>query len=208
MNRCACILNRLSISADALPFLDNIPFTGDGVIYQPIIWLRMIHNRLHNKYYDNEFDFAYDIRLIFYSAFSSKSNELIINARQLSSLFEYLFTHWIINIQDRSVDEYAKGPWDDWNYVKFFDTSDVNNMTSNFIYCKDCKDVISAVENEDIVIPQSCNRCINASNFTVEELSKDPKVSIDSIHICNSEYNCENFGGLAFIPLQPDFTSR
>lgn len=209
MKRCRCILNRLSVSEDAGSFLENTNFTKEELIYQPAIWLRLINDRLDSKYYDNEFDFAYDVRLIIYSILTSANqplNALTKAAIQLSLLFEYLFAQWIINVQDQSIDDLAKGPWDEWSSLKYYEkTNDTDVQTDSLNCCTSCKDSISTFDNsEGISATHLCPRCTNAALITFEELSKNPKVKVETIHLPASDYNCENFGGVVFIPLHPD----
>ena len=100
------------------------------VIKSPL-WLREVHTRLEDGLYDNEYDFAWDIRLIFANCltYNAPLSHLHTAALQLLSEFEFLLCDWVLNIQDASATDRATGPWDNWGYLKYFDAV---NAKENF----------------------------------------------------------------------------
>ena len=51
-------------------------------------------------------------------------SELHEAAHKLAEEFEHLLCNWVYNVQDASVFDVAKGPWDAWTYLKYFDSED------------------------------------------------------------------------------------
>jgi hypothetical protein len=53
---------------------------------------------------------------------------------RLEAVFEQLLCDWVLNVRDLSVTEFAKGAWDEWTYLRYFDAAeddiDVRNMTT------------------------------------------------------------------------------
>ena len=131
LQRCRAVFNRLCISPLILDFLEPYPLNVAGaadyyrVIKAPM-WLREVHSRLADGAYDNEFDFAWDMRLIFSNclSYNAVDSELHIAAQGLLMDFEWLLCDWVHNVQSVTVDDLARGPWDDWQYLKYFDSSD------------------------------------------------------------------------------------
>ena len=128
MKRCRAVFNRLCVSPFILDFLEPFPLNVSGaadyykVIKSPI-WLREVHTRLVDGCYDNEFDFAWDVRLVFANCikYNAPESELYLCAMQLLSEFEFLLCDWVHNVHDVSLEDRATGPWNDWNYLKYFD---------------------------------------------------------------------------------------
>ena len=90
------------------------------------MWLQEIYHRLASGTYDNEFDFAWDMRLVFANCmlYNAPESELHKAAMKLEEKFEILLCDWVYNVQDKSVFDLAQGPWDDWGYLKHFDAVD------------------------------------------------------------------------------------
>ena len=88
------------------------------------MWLREVYERLKNGKYDNEFDFAWDMRTIFTNCmqYNAKDSELHAAAKHLLTLFDELFCEWVINPKDISLDDRATGPWQRWDYLRYFDS--------------------------------------------------------------------------------------
>ena len=129
--RCRAVLNRLCISPLIVDFLEPFPFhvAGGADYYRSIkapMWLKEVHSRLANGTYDNEFDFAWDVRLVFANCteYNLPGSELYEAAKGLLADFEHLLCNWVYNVQDVSVDDIARGPWDNWGYLKYFDATD------------------------------------------------------------------------------------
>jgi Bromodomain len=131
LRRCRAVFNRLCTSPFILDFLEPYPLNLAGaadyyrVIKSPM-WLREVHSRLVDGAYDNEFDFAWDVRLVFSNCclYNAQDSDLYKAAQQLIAEFECLLCDWVHNIQDCSVDNIATGPWDEWAYLKYFDAAD------------------------------------------------------------------------------------
>ena len=104
------------------------------------MWMREIHNRLADGSYDNEFDFAWDVRLVFANClgYNSPDSAIFHAAQSLSTDFEHLLCNWVYNVHDVSVDDLATGPWDDWQYLKVtYNTTLYRNIPSIPIYHSD-----------------------------------------------------------------------
>ena len=95
LRRCRAVFNRLCVSPFILDFLEPFPLNVSGatdyykVIKSPI-WLREVHTRLVDGSYDNEFDFAWDVRLVFANClqYNAPDSELYQSASQLLNEFE------------------------------------------------------------------------------------------------------------------------
>lgn len=217
LHRCRAVFNRLCVSKDAEPFLEQVPmgdkFASDyySVITSPM-WLREIHSRLNDGTYDNEFDFAWDVRLLFRNCrqYNVKGSSLYKAADKLSLLFDRLFIHWVYNVQDKSVDDAAKGAWDDWFHLKYFDSNDpTENICvltgekleeSKLIQCAWCDDQYSFAALELARKPKSgwaCPRCQKALEMAgSNNLNDDPFGNFtDAL-----DYTCANFGRDVFLP--------
>jgi len=220
LKRCRAVFNRLCISPDALAFLEQVPLTGTiGVDYYTAItapmWLREVHSRLSDGTYDIEFDFAWDVRLIFKNCmeYNSADSELYKCATRLSELFELLFLNWVINVQDKSVDDLAVGAWDDWYRLRYFDAADhsenicamtgTKGPASLMLQCRHCED-----QNLQSLHPKVsgskdwvCARCSDALEQTGGDLSANPFTNIGLKSLRNVDsYSCEIFGGNWFVP--------
>lgn len=216
LKRCRAVFNRLCISPDAVPFLEPIP-TDDsvGLDYYRVItspmWLREVYERLIDGTYDNEFDFAWDIRLMLRNCwnYNAPNSSVHSAALRLGEVFETLLADWIYNIQDRAVNDLAKGEWDDWIYLKYFDAAD---PSSNFcrISGKKAKpaDLLSCRWCEDQYLPSalgltlksrsttwSCPRCTTALQFCEGDLRNPPKFNFQ-----DSSYAASNFEKNVFVP--------
>lgn len=90
------------------------------------MWLKEVHTRLIDGAYDNEFDFSWDIRLIFSNCmlYNAVDSDLYKAAQRLTNDFDYLLCDWVHNVQGVSVDEGCHGVWDEWGYLKYFDAED------------------------------------------------------------------------------------
>ena len=69
LRRCRAVFNRLCISPLVIDFLEPHPLNVAGAAdyYRTIaapMWMKEIHSRLKHGSYDNEFDFAWDMRLV------------------------------------------------------------------------------------------------------------------------------------------------
>lgn len=145
LKRCRAVLNRLCISPDCEPFLEQVELTNTdyyAVIKAPM-WFGEVYTRLADGTYDNEFDFAWDVRLIFRNCkeYNLSSSPVYKQADRLSALFEHLFVWWVINIQDRSSTQPATGLWDSWQDLRYFDVKNQNHH-----FCKGTQTVCSASE--------------------------------------------------------------
>jgi Bromodomain len=131
LRRCRAVFNRLCTSPFILDFLEPYPLNVAGAsdyyrVVKAPMWLREVHNRLVDGAYDNEFDFAWDVRLVFANCleYNAPTSDLHKAAQDLLSEFECLLCDWVHNVQDLSVSNLATGPWDDWGYLKYFDAQD------------------------------------------------------------------------------------
>jgi hypothetical protein len=124
--RCRAILFYLSTCDSIEPFLDQQPIFSLKsylkIIKAPM-WLNEVYGRLIDGMYDNEYDFAWDMRLIFQNAmtYNDPNSEVYISAKILLDIFNILFCQWIQNIEDISVFDSAKGLWDEWMTLRYFD---------------------------------------------------------------------------------------
>lgn len=220
LHRCRAVFNRLCVSTDAEPFLEQVSqserIANDyyEIIKSPM-WLREIHSRLTDGTYDNEFDFAWDVRLIFRNCrqYNLKGSNLYKAADRLSFLFDRLFIHWVFNVQDKSVEDAAKGSWDDWYYLKYFDapdpTQNVCSLTgviadeSKLVECSWCENQCLWSNLGLAKKPKSwaCKRCSaaleTASNLS---LNDDPFGNSPKIIAIEDTYSCAQFGNHVFVP--------
>lgn len=124
--RCRAILFYLSTCDSVEPFLEQLPVFSTKsylkVIKAPM-WLSEVYDRLIEGMYDNEYDYAWDMRLIFLNSmnYNEVNSEVYCSAQKLMEIFNILFCQWILNIEDFSVFEPAKGLWDDWMTLKYYD---------------------------------------------------------------------------------------
>lgn len=220
MKRCRAVFNRIMVSPDALPFLEMVPLTGTlGQDYYSIItapmWFREVHSRLVEGTYDVEFDFAWDMRLIFKNCmtYNAVGSELYEAAERLSEAFEHLFTNWVLNVQDRSINDLAKGPWDQWQHQRYFDLADpTTNIcaitgskapASQMLQCMCCEDQNLAslhppVPSKSLWV---CERCQEALDMAGGDLTKNP-FSATGIKLTNMDvYSCEEFGNNTYVPV-------
>lgn len=194
LQRCRAVFNRVCVSPDCVPFLEQVSLDMNdyyAVIKSPM-WLREIHNRLSEGTYDNEFDFAWDMRLIFRNCkeFNVSNSALYKQADRLSNLFEQLFVAWVINVQDASVSDVAKGEWTDWMDLRYFNTkSGAENVCkisgrkapiTDLLQCQFCEDYYLP---SSVGLPASrahskskwgCARCTHAFELGGNNLGGDP----------------------------------
>jgi hypothetical protein len=84
MRRCKAVLNRLCVHTEIMPFLEEIKapqynqvrfplfplhciqssLGGRSQIVRAPMWLSEVHTKLVNGFYDSEFEFAFDVRLV------------------------------------------------------------------------------------------------------------------------------------------------
>lgn len=182
LHRCRSVFNRICCHPDISPFLEQVPFTGNvGTEYYETIkspmWLREVHNRLKEGVYDCESDFAWDMRLIFNNCmeFNKSNSELHKTAQKILFDFEQLYCFWVHSIQDSNICDLAKGEFNDWEYLRYFDATDPNRHfcretnanlpESDLIMCIICEDEYSlgaaGVEKKTADIKKNfqCKRC-------------------------------------------------
>eukprot|EP01038_Epipyxis_sp_PR26KG_P005944 gene5944-8193_t len=220
LKRCRSVFNRLCVSPDAAQFYEQIPLTSTEY-YKNIkapMWFRVIHDRLVTGEYDSEFDFAWDVRLIFSNATlwsglkkDSSTNEA---SQRLSDLFENLFAYWVLNIRDISIDDHAKGEWDKWQSLKYFDSSLSHHFCTlskevkepaELKLCVNCNDeYLQSVIESSMTDPWHCPRCVSALDMSNNDLSGEPfaNLSSKSLKAIDSIYGKEEAGGNNWIPLK------
>jgi len=146
--------------------------------------------------------------------YNSADSELFQCAVRLSQLFELLFLNWVINIQDKSVDELAVGTWDDWYHLRYFDAADpsenicaatnTKGSASLMLQCRHCDD--QNLQSLHPKVPAGskdwvCLRCSDALEQTGGDLSGKPFTNTGSKSLRNIDnYSCEIFGGHWFVP--------
>jgi hypothetical protein len=196
LKRCRSVFNRFCIHPDIVPFLemidvDHIKQNGVTTDYYSLIkspmWLREVHSRLVNGTYDCEFDFAWDIRLIFKNCmeYNKPESKLYKTSLRLLDFFEQLFCQWVLNIQDLSSSDIAKGEWDDWLYLRYFDSSPspeeedvveevhicvkskIEYPEKQLMQCKYCEDEYhpQSLGYTKIMQKWACSRCAKAQKF-------------------------------------------
>ena len=192
LRRCRAVLNRLSINPLCVPFLEKVdPKHPAGIEYYSEIkapmWLSEVYMRLVEGAYNSEADFYFDMQLIFANAISYNAphSEMYNSAIKLRSEFELLYCQWVINVRDRSVIDQAKGPWDHWTYLRYFDAptkmenvcraSGVKASEDALLFCSSCEDqylphavgeVISSNKKSSTWI---CERCAFASKMDIHK---------------------------------------
>jgi len=182
LHRCRSVFNRICCHPDITPFLEQIPYSGNigNEYYETIkspMWLREIHNRLKEGVYDCESYFAWDMRLIFQNCmeFNKPNSELYKNAQHILLDFEQLFCFWVHSIQDSNIGDHAKGEFEDWQYLRYFDAADPNHHfcresnkslpESDLIMCVICEDEyklsVAGIEKKTAEAKKTykCNRC-------------------------------------------------
>ncbi|RYG59176.1 hypothetical protein EON64_20500, partial [archaeon] len=193
VDRCRAVLNRLCISPDAPPFLDAVdPQSDIGVAYYEAIkapmWIREVHSRLLRGDYESEFDFAWDVRLVFRNCqiFNREDSALYMASQRLSMQFETLFCAWVLNVVDKDVTQRARGPWDDWQVMQSLDdpANPSPSLGPTALRCCCCRDVQTLSEEAYLGIKRAdrgswlCTRCTRASAWGDEQvgLAGDPLV--------------------------------
>ncbi len=219
LQRCRAVFNRLCIHPDVLHFIDPVPQNGAiGQEYYKLIkapmWLREVHNRLVSGVYDSEFDFAWDVRLIFQNCqqFNKPGSDLYNKAGSMMALFEDLLCQWVINIRNRTIDDIAKGEWDSWMYLKYFDCSDPTQNfccetkevlpESQLISCISCEDQyqikkMKVKNTKEVVDTWMCERCTIAQSYCPLKIANNE--ASKSIQVMSS-YCTEEFGKYVFLP--------
>lgn len=207
--RCRAVFNRVCVSPDCVPFIEQVPLdmTDYYAVIQSPMWLREVHNRLSDGSYDNEFDFAWDMRLIFRNCkeFNVSNSALYKQADRLSNLFEQLFVAWVINVQDASTTDIATGEWTDWTDLRYFDSkpgaenvckiSGTKAPVSELLRCQYCEDYYLPVS---VGLPASrahakskwgCARCSRALELAGNNLAGDPfVVEVESSYPASEVY--------------------
>jgi hypothetical protein len=208
LRRCRAVLNRLCTSPDIVPYLEEVPSEGAiGESYYKKIkspmWLKEIHRRLVQGSYDNEFDFAWDVRLVFANCmdYNKEDSELYQNASNILIHFEKLFCSWVLNVKDPSINDLAKGVWDDWTRMRFLDGNgdveiccrsgckEISTARNKLLFCEFCEDFYCKAHSEggeedvsDIANATvwRCRRCVDiiSHEFDLPEVkyrrSEDP----------------------------------
>src|SRR3546814_9314293 len=61
-------------------------------------------------------------------SYNKEGSELWEVADRLQHKFEQLFCDWVLNVKDRTITDLARGPWDSWMYLRYFDATkaDIN----------------------------------------------------------------------------------
>jgi hypothetical protein len=157
MRRCRAVLNRLCTNPLVNPFLGKVdPSQPDGKEYYNTIsapmWLHEVHQRLVEGSYNSEFEFIWDVQLIFANAqrYNVSGSQLYQSANNLRREFEDLLCQWVHNVEDRSVSDTAEGPWDHWEYLRYFDSpTNMENVCratgqtgteQSMLFCTNCED--------------------------------------------------------------------
>lgn len=218
LRRCRAVLNRVCISPDCQDFLEQV--SSEFVDYYKNIsspmWFREIYNRLNEGTYDNEFDFAWDMRLVFRNCkmYNAPNSTLYKSADRLSILFEQLFVSWVVNIQDKSVTDLAKGEWEQWYDLRYFDSPEDKQAQyrckltgqvaaeSDLVQCSSCEDqyLPTSVGLEGTKLKQKwfCSRCTRALELSAQNLGGDPYANDPKE--ADSVYNAIDLGGNCFVP--------
>lgn len=196
LRRCRAVFNRLCISPDSVPFLEQVPLnTTEGINYYKIItapmWLREVHRRLITGQYENEYDYAWDMRLIFRNCrtYNLPNSEIYEASTRLSLLFETLLASWVHNVVEKSIEVVATGPWDDWMHLKYFDHPSKDNFCqasgskakkSDLLLCSWCEDQYlpaSVGLSCDFLNKRdswACSRCVLALKSCKNDLTAVP----------------------------------
>ena len=95
LRRCRAVLNRLCIHPLVTPFLERIdPYSAEGKEYYRDIrapmWLSEVHKRLVEGAYNSEFEFMFDVRLVFANCmgYNTPDSTLYQSASALLADFE------------------------------------------------------------------------------------------------------------------------
>jgi hypothetical protein len=135
LKHCRALLNRIAVDHRARALIDRNSMDESLATYSCPLWLRKISQRLAHGCYDNEFDFAYDMRFIFRHVLASAvageegsststshaAMQLWKDVQELKEIFEYYFCKWVINYQHRSTVDLARGAWEGWDTIRLFD---------------------------------------------------------------------------------------
>jgi hypothetical protein len=161
-----------------------------------VMWLREVHHRLNIGSYENEYDFAWDMRLAFTNALlaNDPGSQLHEAANAMLTLFDALLCDWVYNPQDKSLDNPAPGPWLKWTELRYFDQADEDKNTccatgkraeaSALLECDMCQDqyLPSAVNADAGQEPWFCTRCSETkSEESLKELRKDIAHSVEGV---------------------------
>ena len=207
--RCRAVFNRIACADSAAPYREKPNLSAAEMKeYRKVVdapmWLREVHTRLTNGAYDNEFDFAWDMRLIFTNAmqYNAAGSALFENAAGLLTLFDSLLCDWVYNPQDLSLDDFAVGPWRSWNRLKYFDypdeadvcrTSGETVTADNSVQCGMCQDVYALPHAEPPMNAGTktwkCERCFNFNIDVVKDAGKK-----------EFSHTVEFFGGVRYAP--------
>jgi hypothetical protein len=164
--RCRAILYYISTCDAIEPFLEELPIFSTKQYLKTIkapMWLSEVYSRLMDGLYDNEFDFAWDMRLIFQNSmnYNEPKSEVYSSAQTLLETFDILFCQWIQNVEDFSVSEPATGLWDDWMSLKYFDRKKLPDTTESQEVCK-----VTGLTNSpeaELLFCVSCEDCYHPS---------------------------------------------
>lgn len=211
LRRCRGVFNRISASPDAAHFREQPQLGAQMAQYEEAVrapmWLRVIHGRLVGGLYDNEFDFAWDMRLVFSNAtkYYPADSEQNAAATRLFELFNTLLADWVLNPQDMGLDDPVKGPWDDWQRIRVFDTtpegvcllSQKKASATELLKCSLCEDQFLPASLEVKTSPSAedfeCPRCIRTHDVYPPPLPVGTKVR-------ETAYSREEFGGVSYVP--------
>ena len=214
LRKCRSVFNRLAASPGAIHFLEENSMqqsegSSSSSNFKPLIWLRMIHEQLVQGTYESEFEFAWDMRFLFKSGLqysqSVAAPEVATAAHNLSVIFENLFAHWVLNVQDISVTHLATGQWDDWMHLRYFDTDPaLRNEDHLHSKCRCCGDLKGTAANE--TVPQDewvCSRCTIALFWSKNNMSGDPfaAVSNSMFALTEGQFSCEEMHGTCYFPM-------
>jgi len=210
--RCRAVFNRIACAESSAPYLEKPALApAEMKDYRKIVeapmWLREVHSRLINGAYDLEFDFAWDMRLIFTNAmqYNAAGSSLYDGATALLALFDSLLCDWVYNPQDVSLDDHAAGPWKQWGRLKYFDypeevgvcrASGEATTKNNSVQCRMCKDVFADSHADPPCVGEGadkqnwyCQRCASAQSKVEKETGKKEFV-----------HTVESFGGVRYAP--------
>ena len=221
MRRCRSVFNRLAASPGAEYFLEENSFqqsleasgNSGNNIFKPLIWLRMIHEQLVQGTYENEFEFAWDMRYLFKQGLQySQVAEVAAAANNLSVIFESLLAQWVLNVQDITVTQLATGQWDDWMHLRYFDTDVVqrseDHLHSKCRCCGDLKGVAAA--SETVQDEWVCPRCTIALFWSKNNMAGDPFAAVahSMFSLTEGQFNCEEMNGTCYFPVVSCDSSR
>eukprot|EP01035_Chromulina_nebulosa_P023292 gene23292-30187_t len=211
LRRCRSVFNRLAASPGAIHFLEENSmqqFEGSSNNFKPLIWLRMIHEQLVQGSYESEFEFAWDMRFLFKSGLqysqSVAAPEVATAANSLSVIFENLFAHWVLNVQDISVTHLATGQWDDWMHLRYFDTEPALRSEDHlYSKCRCCGDLKGAAANETVQDEWVCSRCTIALFWSKNNMAGDPFAAVANsmFALTEGQFSCEEMNGTCYFPM-------